>query len=128
MPKVTIAHHVFAEGIASGLTQPVAYKAAFRTKYDVTHEHLRIKATKMANRPEIKALIAQIRKPAARVAQVTLVDHLQRLAELRDGAVRVKQFSAAVSAETARAKAAGLAPEDLPKTIEPIEFIRAVRQ
>lgn len=61
----------------------------------------------MADR-KVSARVAELRKPVADAAQVTLAGHLTRLSELRDAAEKEGKYSAAVTAEIARGKAAGL--------------------
>ena len=60
---------------------------------------------------KIAERIQELRDAAAKEAQVTLEGHLNKLAELRDMAVEEGQFSAAITAEVSRGKAAGLYTE-----------------
>jgi len=66
------------------------------------------KASKLAAENEIQARIKQLQDEAAERAMVTLVGHLEDLKRLRDEAREARQFNAAINAEIARGKAAGL--------------------
>ncbi len=57
---------------------------------------------------KIAGRLDNLRQPAVEAAQVTLEDHLRQLADLRDKAMEAGQYSAAISAEHHRGKAAGL--------------------
>ena len=61
----------------------------------------------MAN-GKVTARVAELRAPVIKEAQLTLKAHLDDLLEIREHAVEDRNWSAAVSAETARGKAAGL--------------------
>ncbi len=50
----------------------------------------------------------ELREPAVEAAQITFEQHLKDLAEIRDAAMTADNHGAAVSAEVARGKAAGL--------------------
>jgi phage terminase small subunit len=56
----------------------------------------------------ITTRLDELRQPAIEKAQVTLEGHLNDLKELRDAAKEAEQFSAAIAAEVARGKAAGV--------------------
>jgi phage terminase small subunit len=66
------------------------------------------KAKEVLDNGKITARLAEIRKPAADAAQVTLESHLKRLHDLSLAAEAAGQLSAAISAEVARGKAAGI--------------------
>lgn len=57
---------------------------------------------------KIAARLAELRAPAIKKAQITLGSHLTRLSLLRKKAEKLGQMSAAIAAEVARGKAAGL--------------------
>ncbi len=57
---------------------------------------------------KITGRLDELRQPAVEAAQVTLEDHLRQLELLRDKALAAEQFGPAITAETARGKAAGL--------------------
>lgn len=66
---------------------------------------------------KIAARLAELRGTAAARAELTLTSHLAALAAIRDKATSGGQFGAAVSAEIARGKAAGLY-EPKPSTVQ----------
>ena len=65
-------------------------------------------ASRLLRNAKVVARIEQLRAPAAKAAILSLEEHLAKLQELRDAAVSDLKFSAAVTAEIARGKAAGL--------------------
>ncbi len=84
---------------------------AYRRAYDAENmkpESIHRKAFGLLNRGKIGARLDELRQPAVEAAQVTLEDHLHHLAALRDAAHAAEQYSAAITAEFHRGKAAGL--------------------
>lgn len=65
-------------------------------------------ASRLLKNSKVSARIAELRRPAAEAAEITLESHLARLLELSEAAVKVGQLSAAITAEIARGKAAGI--------------------
>lgn len=65
-------------------------------------------AKELLDNPKIAARLAELRAPAVEKAKLTLQQHLEDLQQLRNEARGEAQFGAAVSAEVARGKAAGL--------------------
>ncbi len=65
-------------------------------------------ATRLMGNPLVRERIAEIRRQAAALAAVSLAGHLEELRRLRDCAVEKGMLNAAISAEIARGKAAGL--------------------
>jgi phage terminase small subunit len=57
---------------------------------------------------KIAARLEELRRPAVENAQLTLAQHLEVLARLRDLAEASQKYAAAVQAEIARGRAAGL--------------------
>ncbi len=56
---------------------------------------------------KIQQRIEELRVPVIRKIKLTLESHLATLAELRDAAREKEQYSAAISAEVSRGRAAG---------------------
>ena len=84
---------------------------AYRQAYDAE----KMKADTIAKRAhelladgKITGRLDELRQPAVEAAQVTLENHLHQLAELREAALAAEQYSAAITAEFHRGKAAGL--------------------
>lgn len=65
-------------------------------------------ASKMLDNPKVISRLEALREQAARRALLTLERHLEELATLRDEARAEGRYSAAIAAEIARGKAAGL--------------------
>lgn len=104
---LTPKQEAFAHAVASGKTQADAYRSAFNaTKMKATT--ISQAASRLMADSNVCAMVAELRKPVADAAQVTLAGHLTRLSELSDAAEKEGKYSAAVAAEIARGKAAGL--------------------
>lgn len=74
------------------------------------------KAKEVLDNGKIAARITELRKPVVLNTQLSLEKHLNDLAALRNAAVKDKKWSAAVAAEVARGKAAGLYSEKVEVT------------
>ena len=89
------------------MTQADAFRANYKhDKY--TTKVLHIRASCLAADNRVKERIAQLRAPAAEKFKITLESHLSDLLELRQLAAAAGQYSAAITAEIARGKAAGV--------------------
>ena len=105
--KLTPKQEKFAQGIAKGLNLSDAY----RESYDASGMNpvtINTKACLMSKREQIRARVDELREPAIKNIGITLESHLNDLLMLRGLASEDKQFSAAISAEVARGKAAGI--------------------
>jgi phage terminase small subunit len=105
--KLTAKQERFCNEIASGKNQSDAYREAFDVK-TMTNKSLNEKASVLANMVKIRSRIAELRKPVVEKTQITLESHLDDLAKLRNLAVKERQIAAAITAEIARGKAAGI--------------------
>ncbi len=88
-----------------------SFSDAYRAAFDCSRmkpASVNNKASKLAAENEIQARIKELQDEAAERAMVTLVGHLEDLKRLRDEAREARQFNAAINAEIARGKAAGL--------------------
>lgn len=84
---------------------------AYRQAYDaggMTAASVNRKAKEVLDNVKITARLAELRKPAADKAKITLESHLDDLRMLRNAAVKDKKWDAAVKAEVARGRAAGI--------------------
>lgn len=107
MSALTAKQEAFAQAVASGKSQAEAYRAVYdagKSKPETVHS----KASVLMANGKVAARVAELRKPVAEKAQVTLEGHLRDLMMLRNMAVKEKQISAAIAAEVARGKAAGV--------------------
>lgn len=80
-----------------------AYEAASMKSATIHRE-----ANSLIANPKVATRLAELRKPAADSAVLSLAQHLRTLAEIRDKAIKAEEYGAAVSAERVRGLAAGL--------------------
>jgi phage terminase small subunit len=97
----------FAQELASGKNPSDAYRAAYDTSR-MQVETIRKRASELAKDGDITGRLGALRAPAAEAVGITLESHLRDLLALRNLAAKEKQLSAAISAEVARGKAAGV--------------------
>ena len=84
---------------------------AYRRAYSASKmkpETVNREANTLLSNHNITTRLDVLRQPAIEKAQMTLEGHLKDLKELRDKAKEAEQFSAAIAAEIARGKAAGV--------------------
>lgn len=84
-----------------------SYRKFYSTK-NMKPETVHENACRLLKNSKVAARIAEIRKPAADKAGVTLEQHLIDLKRLRDLAEASEKYGPAVTAEMARGKASGL--------------------
>jgi phage terminase small subunit len=77
---------------------------------------INVKASELLSNGKVAVRLDELRKPAVKAAQMTLEGHLADLKMLRDKALEAEQYSAAITAETNRGKAAGLYTEKVDLT------------
>lgn len=97
----------FCSEIASGKSQADAYRTAFDAE-NMKDATVYKRASELMANGEITGRVEELRKPVVERAQLTLEKHLADLQGLRNMAVKKDQYSAAISAEIARGKVAGL--------------------
>jgi hypothetical protein len=107
----------FAQSVASGMNQSDAYREAYSPKATTKIETINNNAYKLMQNNEIVARVDELRKPIVKAAQLTLEAHLNDLKGLRNMATKAEQYSAAISAEVARGKAAGLYVDIVKSTV-----------
>ena len=98
----------FATEVASGKTQADSYRVAFNVGVNTKAATVIKRASELMADGDIAGRVSELREPVAEQAQITLEGHLNDLKDLRDKAAKESQFSAAISAEIARGKAAGV--------------------
>jgi len=84
---------------------------AYRRAYNATKmrpETISRNAKALMDNSKIATRLAELRKPVIEAAQITLESHLKRLDDLSKAAEEQGQYSAAINAEVARGKAAGI--------------------
>lgn len=92
-----------------------AYRMAYDAK-SMKPASIHRRAKELMHNGKIAARVAELRAPATKNAQITLGSHLRRLSLLRKKAEKLGQMSAAIAAEVARGKAAGLYVEKVEHT------------
>jgi phage terminase small subunit len=105
--NLTAKQELFCEEVVSGKTQAEAYRIAYSAQ-DMKDKTIWSKASELMTNGKVTGRIEELRLPVIKEAQLTLKSHLDNLLEIREHAVEDRNWSAAVSAETARGKAAGL--------------------
>lgn len=84
-----------------------AYRRAYQP-HKMTDKSVNEKASQMLAAVKIQSRLEELRAPVREKAMLTLENHLSRLDELSRAAELAEQYSAAITAETNRGKAAGL--------------------
>lgn len=108
--SLTPKREAFAQAVASGMSQADAYRSAFDAAR-MKPETIQSAASRLMADSKVSARVDEIRGPIVKKAQMTLESHLADLKMLRDKALEAEQYSAAITAETNRGKAAGLYTE-----------------
>ena len=103
--KLTPKQEKFAQNVAKGMKKNEAAKKAGYSEKNAARAGTVL--TSKSN-PVVQKRIHQLQTKAADKASLSLGTHLTDLKDIRDGAMRNSEWSAAVSAEVARGKAAGL--------------------
>jgi phage terminase small subunit len=126
MPKLTSKQEAFARSVASGNNQSDAYREAYDAR-KMKASSVNVNASKLMADAKIAQRVAELRKPAADAAILTLEGHLRRLDQLAELAASHRQYAAAVSAEVARGKAAGVHVERTEQAVT-VEFDHGARE
>ena len=108
---LTPKQEAFAQAIVTGVNQSDAYRAAYNVRPGTRAESVNVAASKLMADAKVTQRVAELREPVAKKAQITLESHLDDLMRLRNMAVKAEQFGAAITAEVARGKAAGIVVE-----------------
>jgi len=103
--KLTPKQEKFAQNVAKGMKKKDAAKQAGYSDKNSTRAGTVLASDK---NPVVKKRITELQTKAADRAVVNLTGHLTDLKDIRDGAMRSGAWSAAVTAEVNRGKAAGL--------------------
>lgn len=103
----------FAQEIArGGKTMSDAYRVAYNAE-NVRPSQVNERACRLMASPKILARVQELQLPVRVATAMTLEGHLADLLTLRDLAMAQGQQAAAITAEIARAKAAGLVSDRL---------------
>jgi hypothetical protein len=118
----------FAQLVAEGFNLSDAYRQA----YDATKmkpESVNREAKAVMDNPKIASRVNELREPVIQKTQLTLEKHLNDLMMLRNKALIDGKIAAAITAEVARGKAAGVHVErthvtlDMPSLV--VQYIKA---
>ena len=88
MSSLTPKQEVFAQAVASGKSQSDAYRAAYKVGANTKPETVNQAASRIMADSNVAARVAELRKPIAEKAQMTLESHLRDLMMLRNMAVK----------------------------------------
>ncbi|MFM7851285.1 MAG: hypothetical protein ACKO96_05040 [Flammeovirgaceae bacterium] len=102
-------NEAFCHYIVQGFTQANAYLKSRGENCTSKFETAKAKGCELANRPKIKARIAQIRQELSEVHFKTSLDILNDIEVARVGAIEDKQFAPAISASKLQAEMLGVA-------------------
>ena len=108
MSALTPKQEKFAQCVAEGMSQADAYRSSYNCKPTTKSDTIINKASELMRNGYITARVDELRKPIIAKVRMTLESHLEDLQRLRNMAVKAEQFGAAITAEVARGKAAGL--------------------
>jgi len=118
--KLTPRQEKFAQNVAKGLSKT---QAAIEAGYSVKNAQKAGTALASDQNPKIKDRIQTLQTRAANLVSLNLGTHLNDLKDIRNGAVGAGMWSAAVAAEVARGKAAGLYVHKSELTINKVEMM-----
>ena len=105
---LTPKREAFAQAVASGKNQSDAYRIAFRVREGTKPESVNQAASKIMADVNVASRVAELREPIIEKVRMTLEGHLEDLKSLRNMAAKGGQFGAAITAEIARGRAAGV--------------------
>jgi hypothetical protein len=108
----------FAQLVAEGKTQADAYRGAFDVGVNTKAETIQKRASELMSSGEVSGRVDELRKPIIEAVGITLESHLKDLMTLRNLAVKNNQINAAITAEIARGKAAGVSTDRVEATIK----------
>tara|TARA_R110000744_G_scaffold170732_1_gene288956 strand:+ start:276 stop:755 length:480 start_codon:yes stop_codon:yes gene_type:complete len=118
--KLTPKQEKFAQNVAKGMSKT---QAAMDAGYSAKNAQKAGTALASDQNPKIKDRIQTLQTRAANLVSVNLGTHLNDLKDIRDGAVGAGMWSAAVAAEVARGRAAGLYVQKSELTINKVEMM-----
>lgn len=124
--KLTIKQENFCLEYVKCGNASEAYKKAYSTGKMKAASINRL-AKQLIDNIKITSRIKELREPVIEKAQITLEGHLADLLTLRELAVKYQQISAAINAEIARGKAAGIHIEKSQvnlNTLNPMVIVR----
>jgi len=103
--KLTPKQEKYAQNVAKGMSKKDAAIDAGYSEKNATRAGYTLDSD---SNPMVKQRIGALQEKAAKKVELNLSTHLTDLKDIREGAMRNGAWSAAVTAEVARGKAAGL--------------------
>ena len=103
----------FAQLVAEGKTQADAYRGAYDVGVNTKAETIQKRASELMSTGAVSGRVDELRKPIIEAVGITLESHLKDLMTLRNLAVKNNQINAAITAEIARGKAAGVSVDKI---------------
>src|SRR5687768_5476604 len=110
MPRVAFGLTQKQEAFCTAAIKLGNASAAYREAYKPANSKPKTiteKASRLLKQDKVQARIGQLRETVVEAAQFTLASHLAKLAEIRDLAVKEREYSPAVAAEVNRGKVGG---------------------
>lgn len=107
MAELTKKQEDFALAYVESGNASDAYRRTYAVK-SMTEKSINETASRLLKNVKVAARIAELRAPVIEKAGLTLEKHLDDLLRLRNMAVKDAKWTAAIQAEIARGKAAGL--------------------
>lgn len=104
---LTPQQHAFARLVASGENHSDAYRQAYNVEEKTKDATVYSSASRLYYHPKVHARIQELRSKVDKRVLLSVEDHLEELAELRNTSVETGKMAAAVLAETNRGKVAG---------------------
>lgn len=124
MGGLTAKQENYTLGLYAGLPEIHAHRDAYPNNMnDKTRAEA---ASRLAKNSKIVARLAELRRPAAKAAQITLESHLDDLGKLRNKAERLCDLGSAIRAEIARGKHSGVAVEKSEISLKGSPLMQAV--
>ena len=102
----TIKQERFAQEYVACGNASEAYRRAYDAE-NMSAEAIHVEACKLAKHPNVAIMVQELRDDDAVNAKVTVEGHLRELQGIRDKALEVGNYSAAVRAEELRGKVSG---------------------
>lgn len=113
MAVLTEKQEQYAQAIARGVLPEDAYREIFLSKRELTKKQIREYSFEQLANPGLLKRIEELRAMSLAQTTLSLANHLDELAKLRERAMYRGHYASAISAEIARGKAAGLYVEKI---------------
>lgn len=122
---LTPKNEKFCQNIISGMSGADAYRASYNCSHSRDNV-IYVRACELLKKPEVAARIDELRQEIVEKSEITALDLISELEDVRLKAMEIGQTSAAVSAIMGKAKLLGLGSETInikPPKIELVKFV-----